>query len=254
MICPNCKTELPDDAKVCATCGNPFGDERPWEIKTKPSVAESVDHRARDEKAKVSHQQMRSSKTAQYLATQEQEYYLNDEFVIATGYCGYTEKPDAPEELREGTVILTKKKILFGNSDHAIRCGKFVIEIPLDAIVKLTDRRYKGRAAFELHVDSGEIFIVYVANFKQWVEYFSYVLEYTPSGEDYAAELEAERESMTFMQRWGKAIFHLICAVFFLGIGAMDNGIFRPLFIVFGVCFLFLTGVSIFAPEKLRKK
>ena len=252
MVCPNCRKEIDDHAECCPFCGNPFGNERPWEVKNKkPSKSEQQGER--NAEPKVRRQIIRNTKQARYDATMQQEFYLNDEFVVHVGYCGYTENPEHPEQLREGTAILTKNLLLFGNSEHSIRCGKFVFEIPLKVIRRVTDAEFRGKPAFQIEVDSGEKFVMYVMKKSEWIEYFNFVGKYVPSEIDPVEEKQAAKGAVTFMERWGKALLYLIGVIAFSVWSFFEEGLFHYVFIFIAICCLFLVGVSIFAPEKLKR-
>ncbi len=248
-ICPNCGKSLPENAGCCEYCGNPIGKERPWD---KRIVGSGTADKVRE--PKIRHQVARLSKQARYDATQQQEYYLNDEFVIATGYCGYSESPDSPEELREGTVVLTKNYLLFGNSEHAIRCGNFKLEIPVELLRCVTDAKYRGKAGLLIKTRSGEQLIMYTAKRDEWIEYFKMVTEYVPTGMDLAAERKEERVSVSFWERWGKAFLYFVGVIVSGLIYFRAEGIVRYAFLVVGICCIFLIGVAIFTPEKLSRK
>lgn len=252
MLCPNCRKEIEDHVECCPYCGNPFGKERPWELKNK-KPSEEKKNREKGSGPKVRHQIIRNTKQARYDATMQQEWYLKDEFVIHVGYCGFTENPENPDQLREGTAILTKNLLLFGNSEHSIRCGKFVFEIPVKVIRCVTDAEFKGKPAFLIEVDSGEKFIMYVMKKSKWIEYFNLVTKYIPAEIDPVAKKQEERSSVSFIERWGKALIYLIGVIVFSVWSFFEDGLFHYVFIFIAICCLFLVGISIFAPEKLKR-
>ena len=251
-VCPNCGNQPEEKADVCSKCGNPLGKERPWEKKT--SLAGNAADVASGRKPKIRHQNRQVSKQARYDATQQQEYYLNDEFVIAVGYCGFSASPEAPEELREGTAVLTKNYLLFGKSEHAIRCGNFKLEIPVELLRCVTDTQYRGKAALLIKTRSGEQLIMYTVKREEWIDYFKMVTEYIPAEIDLAAEKKEERASMSFLERWGRAFLYFIGVIVSGFIYFRAEGIVQYAFFVVGICCIFLIGVAVFAPERLSRK
>lgn len=250
-VCPNCGNEYEENAGYCEKCGNPIGDERPWD---KPTVSRP-DAPPVDRGPKVKHQVRKSSKRARYLSTMEREWYLEGEFVIKVGYCGYTENPENHERFREGTAILTKNALLFGDSEHSIRCGKYVLEIPLDVIEYITDSRYRDKPAFLIKLVSGEELIMYVMKKKDWIEYFEYVLDYRQTDTDVDTDIkdEAGKDGIPFWERWGKALLYLLVGVAFFVWSMYNSGLIHIVSIFIFICCGFLVAVAIFAPDKLKR-
>lgn len=254
-ICPNCGNHADEEVDYCPQCGNPLGCERPWEKINKPKPdAGRENPSGSSREPKVKHQVWEHNKRTRYLSTMEQEWYLEGETVVKVGYCAYTENPAEPEKLREGTAILTKNALLFGDSEHSIRCGKYILEIPLEVIVCVTDMVYRSKPSFLIRVNTGEQLIMYMMKKKEWQDAFDGLVDYRQGKFDTAeGETSVAAEKVSSGERWGKAILYLIGAVVFFIWSAYREGLLHFMFIFIACCCLFLVGVAIFAPKKLKR-
>ncbi len=265
--CPSCGAELDESADICITCGNPLEEGKPWDKKEKGKKTSSsyeVDHDA----VKVKHQKRRPA-SGQYeraVAAMQKEYYLDNEFVIREGYCGYRLLTDQPEDegenrkekLQEGTVILTKRVILFGPSDHAIRCGKFVYEIPVEVVEYVTDTTYLNKPALLIHTKDGEDFKMFVTKRDQWIHDLRYVVTYQSAdnieknNETESGDAEETKEGLSFRERWARPICYFIAAAVLIIYSFVRSAGFSLLFFCLGFAFIALAVAAIIVPGKVR--
>ena len=272
LKCPNCGAELDDGADLCIRCGNPLTEGKPWEKKNQPQ--KKKDSAAQDEtdykRPKVKHQTRRPAR-GQYergVAVLEEEHYLEHEFVIREGYCGYdlvSGREDLAEgekepKLKEGTVILTKKAVLFGPSDHAIRCGKYVYEIPVQLIEYVTDTTYSNKPALLIRTEDGEEFKLFVLKRDEWIENFRYVTEYRPAKEmqetgtadrEDGGGTDASAEEAG-PSRWTRPLIYLLVALGCIVYAFLRPAGFSLLFVVLGVVFIARAIASAIAPGKVK--
>jgi hypothetical protein len=253
MICPNCKYESEEEVVRCPQCGNPLIEGKPWEKgallrEEKPQFDEEAEDESLGE-LKVRYQHRERGKFARYMATQEREWSLQSEFVVHVGYCCYNRDPEDMEELKEGTALLSKTNLYFGDSEHNLRCGKFDVCIPVELVDYFTNIIYRGKTALVIHVKTGERFILFAMKNKEWIEKLGYLMEYRPT--DHPEKLlQSEKKSSN--SSVGKIIFHLIAAiVMFAMAGFLRADTFMmTLFIIMGAGFLLLVALGIFGPKK----
>lgn len=216
--CPNCGTQMEDDIVRCPGCGNPMTEGRPWDKnRTDPNDGWEPPKVKREDDG-IPHirlQAREKNKDNRYISTQEREWYLNDDFVVKTGYCVYSRTPDNMEKTEEGTAVLTKRALLFGASEHAVRCAQYTVEIPVELISYVTDGEFRGHAAFVICCSGGERFIMYTGKKREWIEYFESVTEYRPDITVKAAEPAESGVKGKNPGGWGKIIAYLLCAVLF---------------------------------------
>lgn len=252
MICPNCRYECEEDVVRCPQCGNPLIEGKPWEKgamlkEEKPEIPEEDEGLSCEPKVRYQHRE--GGKFARYMTTQEHEWSFQNEFVIHVGYCCYTRDPGSIEELKEGTALLSKEGLYFGDSEHSLRCGRFDVEIPVELIEYFTDVIYRGKAALLVQVKTGERFILFAMKNKEWIEKLEYVIEYRHTDRPQKF-LQNDKKASNSSK--GKIMFHLVAAVAMFAAA----GIFRAdafmmtLFIVMGAGFLLLVALGVFGPKK----
>lgn len=252
MICPNCRYECEDDVVRCPQCGNPLIEGKPWEKgsvlqEEKPEVEDAEEDDFSE--VKVRYQYREGGKFARYMKTQEKEWGLQNEFVIHVGYCCYNRDPENFEDLKEGTVLLAKDSLYFGDSEHALRCGNFDVHIPVELVEYFTDIVYRGKAALMVQVKTGERFILFAMKNKEWIEKLQYVMEYRHAEHPQKFCWNDKKSSNSSK---GKIIFHLLAAIaMFAGAGFFRADAFmKTLFIVMGAGFLLLVAIGVFGPKK----
>lgn len=253
MICPNCRYECEEDVVRCPQCGNPLIEGKPWEKgamlqeeKPEAETAENDDEEYGE--LKVRYQYREGGKFARYMKTQEKEWSLQNEFVIHMGYCCYNRDPENFEELKEGTALLSKECLYFGDSEHSLRCGNFDVCIPMELVDYFTDIIYRGKAALMVHVKTGERFVLFVMKNKEWIEKLQYVMEYRHADHPQRF-LQSDKKASNSSK--GKIIFHLLAAIaMFAGAGFFRADAFMmTLFIVMGAGFLLLVAIGVFGPK-----
>lgn len=253
MICPNCRYECEEEVVRCPQCGNPLIEGKPWEkgsvlLEEKPEAEEEeIDDEFGE--LKVHYQFRQGGKFARYMSTREKEWSLQNEFVIHVAYCCYNIDPEDPENLKEGTVLLSKTALYFGDSEHSLRCGKFDVCIPVALVDYFTNIIYRGKAALMVQVKTGERFILFAMKNKEWIEKLGYVMEYRPT--DHPQKF-MQSDKKTSNSSKGKILFHLLAAiVMFAGAGFFRADTFMmTLFIVMGAGFLLLVAIGVFGPKK----
>lgn len=164
MNCPNCGNEIIDESQVCPNCGNPLSEDRPWDKKAKKNQGQ-VDRKPA-QKGRVAGK------------SRLDETYLKDDFIVNIGFCGYSANPENPEKLKSGTVIITKRAILFGESEFHIKTGRYDVEIPVENIDHFTNGILNGKKVLILRTKYGQDFYVTVLKLDEWNKYFGYVLNY----------------------------------------------------------------------------
>lgn len=253
MICPNCRYECEEEVVRCPQCGNPLIEGKPWEKgailqEEKPEVEGDEEEDAYGE-LKVRYQHRERGKFARYMATREKEWSLQNEFVVHVGYCCYNRDPEDQEELKEGTALLSKTNLYFGDSEHNLRCGKFDVCIPVELIDHFTNAVYRGKTALMIHVKTGEKFILFAMKNKEWIEKLGYLAEYRHTDHPQKFMQSAKKADNSSK---GKIIFHLLAAIaMFAGAGIFRADAFMmTLFIIMGAGFLLLVALGIFGPKK----
>lgn len=254
MICPNCRYESEEDVVRCPQCGNPLVEGKPWEKGSILQEEKTIDECGEVEdddfgELKVRYQHRERGKLARYMATQEREWSLQKEFVIHVGYCCYNRDPENQEELKEGTALLSKTALYFGDSEHSLRCGKYDVCIPVELVDYFTNIIYRGKTALILHVKTGEKFVLFAMKNKEWIEKLGYVMEYRPT--DHPDKL-LQSEKKASNSSVSKIVLHLIGAIVMFALaGIMRADTFMMiLFIVMGAGFLLLVALGIFGPKK----
>lgn len=251
--CPNCGNKISEGDVVCQKCGNPLADERPWEVKTKrknPVIQEISEKPVSGDGPKVQ-TVIRGSLGGKIPRKQKIniETYLDNDFVIGTGLCGYSTKAGEYLDLISGTVIMTKRAILFGKSEYDIRCGRYSIEIPLKIVDSYWTEKGGGKKLIAFRTTYDEVYYFFVSKIDEWLQYFSFALE-KPAEKDVAV---IEEEDFSPKRKWITVVVSCFLAVafFYLGFQVDGNGI-RSLLNFAGAMCLTLSVYSIFL--RRRKK